>query len=157
MNVSTTRYPDFQLVPVPAQHVMSVMRFLADLESDTPAVSSAFKSETPDVAWDDEALSRFASAEAKALRILTNIIDILSTKPGTWMNLDDIAKKSEWDRPTLKGVWTHGTRAMKAHYEGRKLPLETAFGPTLQPALDAVRYYRVTADQAAQWKRVRSN
>ncbi|SDZ56630.1 hypothetical protein [Herbiconiux ginsengi] len=143
---------EFQLVPVPTQHVVAVMRFIAEIDSTlqtSEEVSSSIST------WSDEALERFAHGESKTLRIVQDVIDVLVKTPGVWFNLDELAEATTWDRATLKGVWTHLSRALKAHFDGNDWPLAAIWGLHLEPQLDPAMYYRVTEDQAAQWLRVR--
>jgi hypothetical protein len=149
--------PQFVNVPVPAHHVLAVMRFLADLESATASVED-IPDEVPEKAshgeWTDEDLARIPRSNKKALQILTDLLDVLSDEPEKWMNL---ANRTPWDRSTLTTVWTHITRAFKADFNGAWWPVAARSGNRIDPALPNVVYYRVTAETAEKWKRVRSS
>ena len=146
-------------VPVPAHHVLAVMRFLADLESADGSedhIPEEAPEETSRGRWSDDDLARIATSSKKALQILTDLLDVLSEEPEAWMNLEELANRTPWDRSTLTTVWTHITRAFKADFGGAAWPVGARSGNRIDPALPNVVYYRVTAEVAEQWRRVRN-
>jgi hypothetical protein len=144
--------PDFISVPVPAEHVTAVYRFLAELVDGGGAPIEHTLTIT--TGWTDEELARLTSSPIKAVEILTAVLNVLAANPDEWMNLDEIAPLTEFERPTLKSVWTHIARHLNKHFDRASLPLESIWGLYLTPPRDAAQYYRLTSDQAAQWSRV---
>lgn len=145
--------PEFIPVPVPAEHVTAVYRFLAEL-ADGNEGAPIEHTLTITTGWTDEELARLASSPVKAVTILIAVLNILAANPDEWMNLDEIAPQTDFERPTLKSVWTHIARHLNKHFDRASLPLESIWGLYLTPPREAAQYYRLTADQAAQWRRV---
>jgi len=150
--------PEFQLVPIPARHVVAVMKFVSDLEAAGAGAPSAHAPAASSSEWPDAELHRFSVTASKTNWIVTDAFDFLAQSPGTWFSIKEIAEHTDrWDEATVRGVWTHAKRAMRAHYSDRDLPVEKRSGLNFEPPRGVGTYYRLREDQAAQWLRVRTS
>ncbi len=163
----------FVSVPVPEEHVVPVMRFIAELDAPAAPVDAGPTSPEPVVvdagptspepvvdadagSWTTEDLRRLASGRNYTTRLLGEIMDVLADVPDEWRDLDALSEATGYDRAGLKGIWTHVGRHIRKRYPGHKWPLDARWGPRIDPSWPSVMFYRLPAAQAAKWKEVRS-
>ena len=155
---------EFQYVPVPNEHVPAVMEFLSSRLSDAngiarqpPATQASRVSGAP-AAWTDEDLRRFMNMGTKTCDIVTRMLDLLCENPGEQGALATSALRSALnvDYNVMKNVPTQIGRTLPKHFPGRGPLWTSEWGNNFTPARGGEMYFWLTAEQAAQWKRVRS-
>lgn len=139
----------FQYIPVPNHHVSAVFRLLAELDAGIPVAIT-------NEGWSNADLARLERGEVETTIILSEVMDVLAASPGDWFDITELAKATNRDRSQIRMLWTHLTRHLKAHYDGAGWPVNAKWGTNLAPQRDAVVYYSLDHDQAAQWKEVRN-
>ncbi len=165
----------FVSVPIPEEYVVHVMSYVAQLDAGATAAMPSAAAAAPEEekeedlptatapvdeqiqAWPMEDLTRLASGANFTTQLLGEVLDVLADRPEEWLNLDDLAKLTGRDRPTLKGIWTHVGRHIKNSYNGRVWPHDAQWGPHLSSSKPSVTFYRLSSEQAKRWKEARQS
>jgi len=104
--------------------------------------------------WTEQKLRRFIANGTKTADIVGEVLDVISAEPGRKYSLDELAALTEWERNTLRRVWTHLSRHLNKHFGGIDWPLNSAWGGNM--GLEDAQYYWVSPSQAARWNEARS-
>lgn len=156
----------FQYVPVPNEHVPSVLAFLAQLLSGNAEVpqdvisGGSGVSEGTDDGWTDEKLLKFSTMGTKTSETVSRILDLLSETPGKGgaRSTRDLADELELDYFVVKAVPTQVSRTLGKHFAGLTSPYWGLWGTEdFIPARSNEMYFAVTQERADQWRRVRGS
>lgn len=158
MSIIPTGDSGYHYLPVPVEHVPQVMRFIADLtaphEPASPRVAAAPEASLDDAVWSDEDLVEFANKDLATARNYRRIMGALAEREGEWMSIDEIAVATGLSRDVVKAFRTQMYRHIHAHYSYERAPFPGAWGADLVPRRDQVVWYRASAAQAEQWRRI---
>lgn len=157
---------DFVSVPVPAQYVIDVHKFLGQLRAEAPeaaAVSTlevdgieTVDEEVDGARWTVDELARFAASGTKTAVTIAAVLDVITQEPGRLTPTSELATLTGIPAANIKGAMTGLTRTIKAHYTGRSWPFEWKWGPNLGQGYPAETHYCATPEQAKLWKEARS-
>lgn len=156
----------FQYVPVPNEHVPAVLAFLGERLS-TPAVTAATPIEpivedavvTDQEAsddWTDENLIKFFAMETKTGMIVERMLRHLSGHPGQdgALSTRELAEALDVDYSIMKNIPTQTARTLGKHFPELTKPWRAQSGPRFTPPRANEVFFWVTAERAAQLKRL---
>ncbi len=155
---------EFVSVPVPSDHVMAVMAFLAKLDrkvesrTDTPRNDDDAQP-IGTHGWTVGELRRLAQGQNKTTKTVGAIMDELAkdelVKADAWLDLDDLAEATGLARGEVKGCWGPFTNHIRKTYVATNWPLDSEWGPVINDSYGPVQVYRLSREDAAAWKSVR--
>jgi hypothetical protein len=156
----------FQYVPVPNEHVTAVLAFLGELISTT-AVTAATPiepmAEDAVVAdheasdgWTDENLIKFFAMGTKTSITVGRMLRHLSRQPGQdgALSTSELAEALDVDYSVMKMIPTQVARTLGKHFPELTKPWRAQSGPRFTPPRANEVFFWVTAERAAQLKRL---
>lgn len=156
---------EFQLVPVPNEHVVAVYSFLAALTGphegqaaaeSTPWPEEDAKERLPRREWSADDLRRFIDGGTQTATTVGSMIDVLAEEPGRYFTTTEIVERIGVSRDRLRGALSALTRHMHKHYRRSNWPFTFRWGPTLGEGHSEEAHYVIAPETASRWVEARS-
>lgn len=156
----------FQYVPVPNEHVPAVLAFLGERLSPTAVTPATPIEPTADDAvitdqeavhsWTDENLIKFFAMDTKTNVIVGRMLRHLSGHPGPdgALSTRELAEALDVDYSVMKNIPTQVARTLGKHFPELTKPWCAQSGPMFTPPRPNEVFFWVTAERAAQLKRL---
>lgn len=153
----------FQYVPVPNEHVRAVLAYLGGLVSTTAAASieptaedAGFTDQEAIDGWTDEDLIKFFAIDTKTSNNVGKMLRHLSGHPGQGgaLSTRELADALNVDYSVMKILPTQVKRTLGRHFPGLTPPWRAQSGPRFTPPRANEVFFWVTAERAAQLKRL---
>jgi len=90
-------------VPVSGKHLAEVYRYLAELGTEGPVTGNAEEEDSPlpggtggglgDAPWTTAELSQLASGTTTTTRLITQVMDVLASRPGERYSTTDLVER----------------------------------------------------------------
>jgi len=148
----------FQYVPVPNEHVTTVIRFLAeltDVSTGTQILGAGLPEQNSD-GWTEKELRRLAESGGRLYDVIRAIYDHLAAHPGEWFGTDELAEQTGVELNSVRALPTQTQRSFKVHFDGRTWIGEGEWGTNFTPARRPQMYFSFSREVAERWKRARS-
>lgn len=153
----------FQYVPVPNEHVTAVLAFLGERLSTTAATSvepiaddAVVTNQEAVDGWTDENLIKFFAMDTKTSIIVGRMLRHLSGHPGQdgALSTRELAEALDVDYSVMKIIPTQAKRTLGKHFPELTKPWRAQSGPRFMPPRANEVFFWVTAERAAQLKRL---
>lgn len=166
MTITPTTDPAaaFQYVPVPNEHVPAVLAFLGERLSTTVVTAATPIEPTAEDAvvtdqeaidgWTDENLIKFFAMDTKTSVIVGRMLRHLSGQDGA-LSTRELAEALDVDYSVMKIIPTQVARTLGKHFPELTKPWCAQSGPRFTPPRANEVFFWVTAERAAQLKRLR--
>lgn len=106
--------------------------------------------------WTVEDLRKFITSGTATSVTIGKVMDVLATRPGTWMSTSEVVTATGVPRANVKGAFAALTRQLRSHFPSHAWMLSFAWGTHLGREYVAEAHYRLTTEQAEQWKEARA-
>lgn len=150
-------------IAVPSEIAEEVRRFAAFIVADRTSSPFPRATEFDSIAdyplWPDDDVVALASSGTVTSRIYQRIMNavIASDKVSQWVSIPELAEMTGQPESVISTFRTHLYRYINAHMpEGSHAPFTRATGQDLRPTRGRGVHYRISAECAEQWERVRS-
>lgn len=168
MTITPTADPTsaFQYVPVPNEHVPAVLAFLGERLSATAVTAATPIEPTAEDAvvtdqeaidgWTDENLIKFFAMDTKTSVTVERMLRHLSGRPGQdgALSTSQLAEALDLDYSVMKILPTQVARTLGKHLPELTKPWCAQSGPVFTPPRANEVFFWVTAERAAQLKRL---